>query len=31
MLAFNENEDALITMDYNNLTAETEMIGDLLW
>ena len=29
MLAFKENEDALITMDYNNLTVqETEMIGD---
>ena len=29
MLAFKENEDALITMDYNNLTVlDTEMIGD---
>tara|TARA_B100000900_G_scaffold393637_1_gene390311 strand:+ start:111 stop:878 length:768 start_codon:yes stop_codon:yes gene_type:complete len=29
MLAFKENEDALITMDYNDLTVlDTEMIGD---
>ena len=29
MLAFKENEDALITMDYNNLTVlDTEIIGD---
>ena len=29
MLAFKDNEDALITMDYNNLTVlNTEMIGD---
>ena len=29
MLAVKENEDALITMDYNNLTVlDTEMIGD---
>ena len=29
MLAFKENENALITMDYNNLTVlDTEIIGD---
>tara|TARA_B100000214_G_C23424697_1_gene381993 strand:- start:324 stop:497 length:174 start_codon:yes stop_codon:yes gene_type:complete len=29
MLAVKENEDALITMDYNNLTVlDIEMIGD---